>query len=430
MMPFEAVGADGTDSELAGRRLLILGAGQWQREYIRRARCLGLETWVTDWSPSAVARSEADHFEPIDLKDMEATLAFARSAHVHGVFTAADIGVRTAAYVAEQLSLPGHSVWLADQATNKLKMRRQSELSGIACPWYRSVRSAEEGAAAVGDAELPVIVKPIDNCSSRGVRWVGRRSDVAAAVATAFEASLAGEALIEQFLVGAEGSIEALVDNGRPIVLGACDKTKSPMPYRYDLELRYPGAYDTPIWQQIDLLVERIVRGFRIQSGILHIEFLVSAGTVYLIEFAIRGCGSNVVTHLMPALTGIDVVKVVIRQAFGLTTPVEKSRAKHGVLHFLMFPPGSVRAVRGVEAARRVPGVIEVSIERGPGEEIGEVRDGRSRPGHILAWGDSRAGVQRTLAEARALIRLDYQQASDVAPLGLPDWQGPSVAGR
>ena len=38
----------------------------------------------------------------------------------------------------------------------------------------------------------------------------------------------------------------------------------------------------------------------------------------YLIEFAIRGCGSKVATHLMPALTGVDVVRIVIRQALGL----------------------------------------------------------------------------------------------------------------
>src|SRR5262245_63196947 len=85
------------DPELAGKRLLILGGGLWQLEYVRRARQLGLETWVTDWSPAAVARNDADHFDPIDLKDHDATLALAERARIDAVLTAADIGVPTAA---------------------------------------------------------------------------------------------------------------------------------------------------------------------------------------------------------------------------------------------------------------------------------------------------------------------------------------------
>ena len=67
-------------------------------------------------------------------------------------------------------------------ATNKFMMRQHSQLSGIACPWYRRVRSTADGTAAIDDVMLPAIVKPVDNCSSRGVRWIGRKSDLAAAV--------------------------------------------------------------------------------------------------------------------------------------------------------------------------------------------------------------------------------------------------------
>jgi biotin carboxylase len=432
------------DADLAGKRLLILGGGLWQLEYVRRARQLGIETWVTDWSSSAVARDEAARFEPIDLKDRDATLALARRARVDGVLTAADIGVPTAAFVAGRLGLPGHAPALADAATDKFAMRRRSESLGIPCPAYRCVRSVAEAGAALDAVGLPAIVKPIDNCSSRGVRWIGATADVATAAPEALAASRAGAALVEQFLVGTEGSIEALVQDGRVFVLGICDKTKSRLPDRYDLELRYPGAYDRAEWSDIGALARRIASGFNMVDGILHIEFLVSrdTGTVYLIEFAIRGCGSKVATHLMPALTGIDVTRIVIGQALGVRTGIEHhgghggriplvfrsepprpqwcptpARANHGALHFLMFPPGRVTAVRGVEAARRVPGVIDVCVERLPGELIDEVYDGRSRPGHVLVHGESLADVQQTISEVRGMIRIDYEDAADVPPL-------------
>jgi biotin carboxylase len=406
------------DADLAGKRLLILGGGLWQLEYVRRARQLGIETWVTDWSSSAVARDEASRFEPIDLKDRDATLALAERARIDGVLTAADIGVPTAAYLADRLGLPGHSPALALAATNKLRMRQCSETAGIACPRYRLVHSTEEAMTAIDGIALPVIVKPVDNCSSRGVRWVDREAALSGAVSEALAASRCGEALIEQFLVGTEGSIEALVVEGAVTILGICDKTKSPLPDRYDLELRYPGSFDASTWSDLETLARRIVDRFEIANGILHIEFLLSADTrtVYLIEFAIRGCGSKVATHLMPVLTGVDVVRILIRQALGLPVQVDVSRACCGALHFLMFPPGRITAVRGVEEAKALRGVIDVCVERAPGDTVEDVHDGRSRPGHVLVWGLDRADVQRTLAGVRALVRLDFEHVRDVAP--------------
>jgi hypothetical protein len=107
----------------------------------------------------------------------------------------------------------------------------------------------------------------------------------------------------------------------------------------------------------------------------------------------------------MPRLTGIDVVRVLIRQAFGLpTAALDPARHLHGALHFLMFPPGRVIAVRGVDEARSLPGVIDACVERVAGEAIDEVRDGRSRPGHLLVSGPTPADVQRTIARVRDLI--------------------------
>jgi len=407
---------------LSGKRLLILGGGLWQLEYVRRARQLGLDTWVTDWSPDALARHEADHFEPIDLKDREGTLALASRARVDGVLTAADIGVPTAAYVAERLGLPGQSVDVADLATNKFKMRERCRAAGIACPWYRLVESAVEACQFTTADRLPVIVKPVDNCSSRGVRWVNRPNEIASAVEAALEASLSQRALVEQFLVGVEGSIEAIVQDGVAIVLGICDKTKSPLPDRYDLELRYPGAHAPNAGRDLDALAQRIADAFGIRNAILHIEFLVShdTGAVYLIEFAVRGCGSKVVTHLMPAMTGVDVPAVVIRQALGLRSHVAPTHGRHGALHFLLFPPGRVTAVHGIAEARALPGVIDACVETEPGERIGAVHDGRSRPGHVLVYGSDRADVQRLIGEVRRRIRLDYDSGCDVAPLEMP----------
>lgn len=409
------------DRRIAGKRLLILGAGLWQLEYIRHARQLGVETWATDWSASAIGRGEADHFEPIDVTNVAETLALARRARVDGVFTAADVAVPTAAGVAAELGLPGYSPELAAFATNKRLMRERSRAAGICCPEFRCVRSLADARAFAAAAKLPVIVKPVDNCSSRGVRVVRTPADLGPAVEAALEQSRSGEILVEEFLTGTEGSIEALVQDGAVTILGVCDKTKSPLPFRFDLELRYPGAYDARIARQIEQLAAGIASAFDMREGILHIEFLVpdDRDGVYLIEFAARGCGSKVITHLMPAMTGIDVIGWLVRRALGVRDDarVAPQRGTHGVLHFLIFPPGLVSTVRGIEEASAVPGVVDVCVEPGPGDTIGEVCDGRSRPGHLLATGRTRDDVQNTIERVRDVIRIDYADAVGVAAL-------------
>jgi biotin carboxylase len=407
------------DPELVGKRLLILGAGLWQTEYIRHARRLGVETWVTDWAPDAVGSRCADHFEPIDVRHVDKTIAFARRGRVDGVLTSADVAVPTAARVAAELSLPGYSRQLALEATNKLHMRRRSASLGIAGPAFQPVTSREHAKALMASTPFPVIVKPVDSCSSRGVRYVSETGDFMSAVEQALKASRTGEAIVEEFLVGTEGSIEALVENGTVHILGFCDKTKSALPYRFDLELRYPGAFQASTQAEIERLARTIAGGFGLQSGIMHIEFLVSDETrrVHLIEFAIRGCGSKVVTHLMPAMTEVDVIRVLVRQALGLHTaiPADPRRSSHGALHFLMFPPGRVAAVRGLDEAMRVPGVVDVCIERQPGEVIEPVQDGRSRPGHVLVTGNTRRSAQEAIEQVRALLRIDYEHVQGVA---------------
>jgi hypothetical protein len=86
-----------------------------------------------------------------------------------------------------------------------------------------------------------------------------------------------------------------------------------------------------------------------------------------------------------------------------------------------MFPRGRVVAVRGVEAARRLDPVVDVAVERVPGDRIDDVHDGRSRPGYVLVSGRDRDEVQRTLAQVRSLIRVDYEDAMDVAPFTLAE---------
>jgi biotin carboxylase len=394
---------------LRGRKILILGASTWQVPYLLKAKELGLTVYATDWSNDAPGAKYADIFEPIDLKDKEATLSFAKQSKVEAVFTSADIGVTTAAFVAEQLGLFFHTNEVAFLATNKFAMRNKAKDAGLGIPKYELVDNIGDAITSAGKVGFPLIIKPVDNCSSRGVWYLRNLDELKHRFHESVDASFTRKVLLEECMTGSEGSIEAIIDNGEPIILGACDKIKSRLPYRYDLLLSYPGNYTKRQYDQIRAFTQKLVRGFEIKAGIVHIEFLIKQESVRLIEFAIRGCGSKVATHLMPAMTGFDVMEYLLYSAFGERKEVAIKRHLSGALKFIMLDRGTIKAVDGLDEIRKMEGIVDIDIERNAGDTIGEIKDGRSRPGYVLSVGKDRDAVTRNISEALSKLRISYQ---------------------
>jgi len=395
--------------DIRKKKILILGAGTWQVPHILKAKELGLITYVTDWSENAEGKKYADEFRCIDLKNKEATLAFARESQVDAIYTSADIGVQTAAYVAHHMQLKYHSQEVALNATNKRSMRTKSEDLGISIPSYFSTDKLSEGIEKAEEIGFPVIIKPIDNFSSRGVSVVNSVEELSAAFEDSLNASFQGMVLVEEFMTGTESSVEALVKNGKPYIMGICDKEKSTLPYRYDLQLNYPGRFSAEQNQNIHQFIDDLVKGFEIQDGIIHVEIMVNADSVKLIEFAVRGCGSEVITHLMPKMLDFDVVKYLILDSLGIDQEIYwEPTNPYGVLKFVMLDTGIVKDIEGIEKVKEIPEVVDFDIEVAPGDEIGLVKDGRSRPGYLLAVGQTREKLDRTVEEVMNSFHVEY----------------------
>ena len=393
--------------EFFNKKILVLGAGTWQEPWIRKAHEMGLLVYATDWSADAPGAELADVFEAINLKDKEGTLAFAQKHAIEAVFTSADIGVPTAAFVAAKMGLPYHSEALALNSTHKHAMRRQARESGLGIPAFSQVANPEEAQDAAQNMGFPLVVKPVDSQSSRGVSVVQTANDLDQAFQQALQASHSGNVLLEEFMNGTEGSVEALVQGGKAYILGICDKEKSALPFRYDLQLNYPGSYPHEQFTAIRAFVDKLVSGFEIKQGIIHIEIMVNDNDIRLIEFAVRGCGSKVITHLMPAMNGFDVMQWALASALGVDLPIVLNPAGCGMLKFIMLPQGRLAKLRGVENMRSSPGILDADIERKEGDIIGVVADGRSRPGYLLAVGSDREDLQHNVDNALSKLEVE-----------------------
>jgi len=385
--------------------VLLLTAGYWQIPVVRSARALGLRVVVTDLRPDAPAVAEADEYVQADASDVDAVT---KAAQFHDVVAVVaeqtDVGVATAAAVAERCNLRGIGLETAQRVTNKRLMRDACAAGGVPVPRYRCVRNAAEAVDAARDIGLPVVVKPTDSQSSKGVAKVWNIADVPLWFSYAVRESRERKVLVEQMLSGVESSVEAYVTPDAITVLGISEKTKSPPPYSFDTRLIYPASFSPEVVAELRRVNDLVIRAVGIPFGITHAEYIVTPQGVYLLEVAARGCGAGVASTLIPAMTGFDPIRARLLDAIGQQPHVLLSTQHYGLLEFLMLPPGEVVAITGLEAARAIPGVLSVDYFVRPGDRIADIRNGAERPGYCHIVGESYASLDRTLSQLKSCL--------------------------
>jgi biotin carboxylase len=390
-------------------RVMIVTAGRNQASLILKARQMGLSVLATDRDENASSLSLADDSTIADAHDADALFRAASDFHAEAIVAEqTDVAITAVATVAERLGVPGIGREAAQRATDKYLMREACRQAGIATPEFRLVRSEAEALAAVREIGLPVVLKPTDGQSSRGVTKVTNIAAVPDAAAAALKASRSMRALVEECMIGLESSIESFVIGDEIHVLGVCEKIKCTPPYSFDLQLIYPAGFSPETMAAIEALNRAVIKAIGIRMGFAHAEMIITAAGVRLIEIAARGCGARIATDLLPALTDVDLLELRLRQSLG--DPVEMPQLRKdrfGILRFFQLPSGTIRAIRGLDEAAALPGVLHVELAPTVGTRLTPPVSGDQRPGFMLAVAESRQGAIAIADKVTELVSVD-----------------------
>ncbi|MGH3850413.1 MAG: ATP-grasp domain-containing protein, partial [Pseudonocardiaceae bacterium] len=155
-----------------------------------------------------------------------------------GVVTFWDHGVLPAAQVARALRLPGDAE-SAGRARNKAAMREALTRSGVPGPAFMKVSNWPQLLAASTHIGFPAIYKPTGGAGSAGVVRIDSAAELRAAFDNArtyvnperdrFFAYYPHEFVLEEFLEGAEVSVEGVVAGGEVYVAGVTEKMVCPV---------------------------------------------------------------------------------------------------------------------------------------------------------------------------------------------------------
>lgn len=394
------------------RLLLLLPTATYRApDFIAAAEALGAEVVVASERRQALAGLMGERALRVDLRHPEAAaetiVAAAARVPLDAVVAVDDQGVLVAALAGARLGLAHNPPDAVAATRNKATLRRALDAAGVPQPAFRVAAPGDDVAQLARAVGLPCVVKPLSLSASRGVL---RADDAAAAAAAAdrIRALLCDEGaaeeslLVERYLPGAEIAVEGLLRGGRLEVLAVFDKP-DPMegPTFEETLLVTPSRLPEAVLATITSTVSDAARALGLVEGPIHAELRVGpGGHVGLLELAARSIGGLCSRTLRFGL-GLTLEDVILRHALGLPLDALASAFDaSGVLMLPVLEAGTLVEVRGQEAARAVPGVVDVEITIARGRPVRPLPEGDRYLGFVFARGRTPEEVENALRTA------------------------------
>ena len=391
-------------------KILVMGASILQLPAIKRAKELGLRVGVVDFNPEAIGIPYADDYFNVSTIDVQGVVDVARAYRPDGIMTlATDMPMRSVARACENCGLPGIKYDTAVKATDKGEMIKAFEAAGVAHPWYFIVGSKDAFEATVSKVTYPCVMKPTDNAGSRGVMLCGSAEELKSAYAYSRKESRSGAVIIEEYLQGPEFSIEVMVVDDVPHVLQITDKLTTGAPHFVEMGHSQPSRQPAQVQAQIRDLACRAVQAVGIHVGPAHVEIILTAQGPKMVELGARMGGDCITTHLVPLSTGIDMVGATIHLACGEPVDLTPKWNKGAAIRYFKTERGVIRAIRGVEEARKIPGVQEISIVHQVGETVGEIGSSTDRVGFVIAQADTAEEAVAVCERAMQAVSIEIE---------------------
>lgn len=389
---------------------MIIGASVLQLPAIKKAKEMGLHVAVVDFNPQAIGIPYADKYYNASTMDEDAVLAAAEDYQPDGIMTlATDMPMRGVAKTSDKLHLHSINYETAVKATDKYDMIKAFKEHNVPSPWFFAVDTLEELKAHEADVTFPCIIKPTDNAGSHGVAKVHNLQELLDNYEYAHQSSRHGKVIVEEYLDGPEVSVEVMVVDGKVNILQITDKITTEAPHFVELGHTQPSRLPADTQLQIREVTEMACKSIGIDKGPAHVEMKVTKRGPVMIELGARMGGDNITTHLVPLSTGIDMVGSTIKVAMGEQPDIEPTLHCGSAIRYFEVPYGTIKAIEGVEEARKIPGVKQITFTKEVGEESTPILCSNDRIGFVIAQGATAEEAVKACEEAMKAITITIE---------------------
>lgn len=403
------------------RLLLLLPTTTYRTQaFLDAARQLGVDVAVASERPSTLERQRPGAMLTLNFRRPEEAAReaarFARVYPVDAVIPVDDDTTVAAAAIAAALGLPHNTVASAYAARNKHEMRRIWRREGLPVPHFSCFSLREDPKAIARAITYPCVVKPLILSASRGViraddpnQFLDAFRMIEAILRTEEVIARGGESaeqiLVEEFIPGKEVALEGLLTDGQLRVLALFDKP-DPLDGPYFEETIYvtPSRLPAPVQETLAACTRRAAWSLGLRHGPIHAELRVNETGPWLLEVAARSIG-GLCSRTLRFGIGMSLEELILRHALGFEIEsFERDARAAGVMMIPIPRRGVLTEVRGMDRAREVPYIEEVTISAHIGMELIPLPEGSRYLGFIFARADAPERVEAALRQSHDLL--------------------------
>lgn len=376
-------------------KVAVLGASYLQRPLYEKLRELGVFSVGISWDKEedCVKDGLVDKFYEISIIEKDKVLDVCEKEGISGIVSiASDVAVPIASYVAEKLNLIGNSVLSSLWSTNKNEMRKRFKKHSLPIPDFCEVTCLKDAKDFLEKSSKDLILKPSDRSGSLGVQFVPKttkENDLSQWVDLAISSSFSKTAILEEFIIGREISVEYISFEGKHYFLNTTDKVTSGPPHYVELEQHQPAFINDELLHKVKDIVPRGLDSLGIKTGASHTELLIdNQQQIWITEIGARMGGDFIGSTLTKLSTGYDFVEGVINASLGKFEKPEITQNRYSGVLFLSKETKSIlKIIQSTDDQR----VVESKIMT---NELKQVKKSSDRSGYLIYQSSERFEVE------------------------------------
>ena len=398
------------------KKLMLLGGLRYLLPVIEAAHQQGYYVITCDYLPHNIAHKYSDEYVDVSIVDKEAVLKVAREKKIDGIMAfAVDPGVITASYVQNEMGLPSfgpyESVCILQ---NKDRFRAFLTEHGFNVPKAKGFGSMDEALAAKDWYPWPVIVKPTDSAGSKGVSRVDRYEDLKPALEDAFEHSISGRVIAEEFIEkqGCSSDSDSFsLDGGLVFTSFSAqrfdrDATNEYVPAAYS----WPSTFTDDQEAYLKSELQRLLTLLHMQTSVYNIETRIGTnGKPYIMEVSPRG-GGNRLAEMARMGTGVDIITACVRAAVGDSVPTIKQKTFDGHWAEVILHSEKTGKFKQLNISPEVvPYIKQTDLWVKPGDTVNTFRGANDAIGTLVLRFDSDIELGHAMNNVKVWCKVDTE---------------------
>lgn len=366
--------------ELSGKKLLILGGDSRSKDIVVCARQMGVYTIVADWYDiqRSPAKLLADEYWNQDIFQTDEIVRLIRENGVNGVITGfSDSYLLQFNSICMAADLPCYATADVFKTTLDKSLFKQLCIdNGVPVVPAFDLKTFDPG---VISNDFKVILKPVDNSGSRGIRVCDRREDFPSCLEYALSFSEKKQVVIERYMEMDTFSASYTIQNGVLSLSTMNDRIVHKVAGAGAVTAGgiYPSKYIHSYLEKMDEKVKAMYRSLGVKNGVLFIQGFTDGKDYYFYEMGYRLSGGR---HYIFTKNQNNTSSLEYLITFALTgemadySIIDRDNAVFPKLCCqvnVLGKEGDIAKIEGYDYIKSMPCVIYSSLMKSVGDHIG-----------------------------------------------------------